>query len=276
MRLLRTERDGTPGCAALDERGSLRDVSAIWPPAAPVPNAAILSALRAADLTALPVVADARIDACAGAGGKIICVGLNYSDHAAELGVDLPAEPMLFLKPGSTAAGPDDPLVIPRGFDAVDWEAELGIVIGETARDVPQDAARRYVAGYCVVNDVTDRRWGDRDPGQWMKGKSADGFTSIGPWLVTPDAVADPHDLKVTTILNGERCQSGHTGAMKFGVDALVSYVSRFTTLRPGDVISSGTPAGVGKSRKPPRFLAPGDRIEVEIDGLGRQVRLVA
>jgi 2-keto-4-pentenoate hydratase/2-oxohepta-3-ene-1,7-dioic acid hydratase in catechol pathway len=200
---------------------------------------------------------------------------LNYSDHAAELGTPLPSEPTLFLKPGSSAIGPDDDLVIPPGFTAVDWEVELGIVIGSRAQAVEADDALQHVAGYCVVNDVTDRMWSARDPSQWMKGKSADGFTSIGPWLVTQDEVKDPQDLSMWADVNGVRYQSGNSKCMNFSVSELVAYVSRFTTLLPGDVISSGTPAGVGSQQNPPLFLKSGDSIEVGISGLGKQTRRV-
>ena len=275
MRLFRFEQNGRCGCGAVDLNGTWRDVSSLWPPALAAPTGSVIEELRRASLTEFPVIEKARLGACGGTFGKIVCVGLNYSDHAAELGVPLPTEPMLFLKPGSSSAGPDDDLMIPPGFLEVDWEVELGVVIGFTAKQVEAKDALDHVAGYCVVNDVTDRVWGNREPSQWMKGKSADGFTSIGPWLVTRDEVKDPHDLSLWTDVNGIRYQVGNSRSMRFSVEELVSYVSQFTTLEAGDVISSGTPAGVGSQQKPPRFLKSGDVVEVGISGLGKQTRRV-
>jgi 2-keto-4-pentenoate hydratase/2-oxohepta-3-ene-1,7-dioic acid hydratase in catechol pathway len=274
MRLFRFDQNGRCGCGAADADGILRDVSSLWPLDSAAPSSAVIEELRRTTLTDFPVIETARLGACAGTFGKIVCVGLNYSDHATELGTPLPTEPLLFLKPGSSAAGPDADLIVQPGFTAVDWEVELGIVIGSTAKQIKTMNALDYVAGYCVVNDVTDRAWSSRDPSQWMKGKSADGFTSIGPWLVTRDEVNDPHSLSLWTDVNGIRYQSGNSKSMKFSVEELVSYVSQFTTLQPGDVISSGTPAGVGSQQKPPRYLRPGD-VEAGISGLGKQTRRV-
>jgi 2-keto-4-pentenoate hydratase/2-oxohepta-3-ene-1,7-dioic acid hydratase in catechol pathway len=203
--------------------------------------------------------------------GKIICVGLNYADHAAETGATPPVEPILFMKPSSAVAGPDDDVAIPAGSEKTDWEVELGVVIGRTARGVSEDQALDHVAGYCVCNDLSERAWQLEGTGTWDKGKGADGFAPLGPWLVTKDEAPDPQNLGLWLELNGKRVQDGSTRTMIFGVRTLVAYASRFFSLQPGDVISTGTPPGVGLGMKPPRFLQPGDEVRLGVEGLGEQ-----
>ena len=203
--------------------------------------------------------------------GKLVCVGLNYADHAAESGMPIPEEPVLFMKSTTAISGPYDPVVIPKGAKKTDWEVELGIVIGKTASYVPKTTALDHVAGYCIVNDVSEREFQLERGGQWIKGKSADTFAPIGPWLVSRDEISNPQALDLWLDVNGERMQSGNTRTMIFGVATLVSYISKCMTLLPGDVISTGTPPGVGLGRTPPRYLKPGDVMRLGIDGLGEQ-----
>lgn len=205
---------------------------------------------------------------------KIVCVGLNYADHARESGVDVPVEPVLFFKSTSSICGPDDGVAIPRGSVKTDWEVELAVVIGATARHVSEEDAPRHVAGYLLHNDYSEREWQLERGGQWVKGKSSDTFAPLGPWLVTPDEAGDPHDLRLWLKLNGETMQESSTRQMVFGVPRLISYISQFMTLLPGDVISTGTPPGVGLGQKPPRYLKAGDTIELGIQGLGTQRQL--
>jgi 2-keto-4-pentenoate hydratase/2-oxohepta-3-ene-1,7-dioic acid hydratase in catechol pathway len=203
--------------------------------------------------------------------GKIVAIGLNYSDHAAETNATPPKEPILFMKATTSLAGPNDELMLPRGSVKTDWEVELAVVIGRTARYVEKSAALGHVAGYCVCNDVSEREFQIERGGQWVKGKSADGFAPLGPWLVTADEIADPQALELWLDVNGEPMQRGNTRNMIFGVAHLVSYVSQFMTLMPGDVITTGTPAGVGLGRKPQRYLKAGDEVRLGIPGLGEQ-----
>jgi 2-keto-4-pentenoate hydratase/2-oxohepta-3-ene-1,7-dioic acid hydratase in catechol pathway len=231
-----------------------------------------LDKLRWLDVGKLPALdAGSRVGACVGHVGKFICVGLNYSDHAAETGKDVPEEPILFFKATSAVGGPDDEVLIPRGSVKTDWEVELGVVIGTVGRYIPEAEALEHVAGYCVVNDLSEREFQNERGGQWMKGKSADTFGPIGPWLVTRDEVPDPQDLHMWLEVDGRRMQDGSTQTMVFGVAHLVSYVSQFMSLQPGDVISTGTPPGVGLGMKPPTFLRAGQVITLGIDGLGQQ-----
>lgn len=224
----------------------------------------------------LPGVATpVRLGACVSGVGKFVCVGLNYQDHARESGVAAPSEPILFMKAPSCIAGPHDALVIPRGATKVDWEVELGVVIGATARNVAVEAALGCVAGYCVVNDLSERAWQLEGTGQWVKGKSADGFGPVGPWLVTPDEVEDPQNLRLWLSVNGKMRQDSTTGQMIFPVKLLISYISRFMTLHPGDLIATGTPPGVALGAKPPVYLKPGDTVRCGIDGLGEQIQTV-
>jgi 2,4-diketo-3-deoxy-L-fuconate hydrolase len=221
----------------------------------------------------LPVIpTGVRLGSCVARPGKLICIGLNYRDHAAESGMPVPAEPIIFMKGSNTVVGPDDAVMIPRLSQKTDWEVELGVVIGATARYLADErAAAACIAGYCISNDVSERAFQLERGGQWTKGKSCDTFNPLGPWLVTPDEVPDPQALAMQLAVNGQRVQNGSTATMVFGVTNLVHYLSQFMTLEPGDVLSTGTPPGVGLGMKPPRYLRAGDTMEVTISGLGRQ-----
>lgn len=258
-----------PGLIDADDR--LRDLSAAVPDiAAAALGRQSLQQIRA--LRDLPVVREpVRFGACVGQVGKIICVGLNYHEHIREVGAMAPTEPILFMKAPSAVCGPNDDVLLPPDAAAVDWEVELGIVIGTRATRVPLERALDYVAGYCIVNDVSERHWQLHGTGQWVKGKSSDTFAPLGPWLVTAEDIPDPQRLQLTLRLNGEVRQAGNTADMVFGVRDIVSYVSRFMTLLPGDVICTGTPPGVGMGCKPPRYLREGDVMELAIDCLGTQ-----
>lgn len=235
-----------------------------------------LDRLRAIDLLQLPIVSGLpRIGPCVASVGKFLCIGLNYSDHAAESGMAVPTEPVLFMKATSAICGPNDNVVIPRGSQKTDWEVELGVVIGKEAKYVTEENALSYVAGYCVVNDLSERAFQLEGTGQWVKGKSADTFAPIGPWLVTADEVADPQNLSMWLEVDGHRYQTGTTATMVFGVAHLVSYLSRFMSLQPGDIISTGTPPGVGLGQKPPVYLRAGNVITLGVEGLGQQRQLV-
>ena len=273
MKLLRIGPKGHERPAMLDADGVLRDLSRVIADLdTSMLSPAGLAALRGLDPASLPVAGEARIGVPWRGCGKFICVGLNYADHAAEAGMAIPAEPVLFTKHTSTMIGCNDPVVIPRGSVKTDWEVELGVVIGSTARYVSEADALSHVAGYCVVNDVSEREYQLERGGTWDKGKGCDTFGPVGPWLVTTDEVADPQDLPLWLEVNGHRWQDGSTRTMVFGVAQLVSYISRFTTLYPGDLISTGTPPGVGMGAKPePVYLKPGDRMRLGIAGLGEQ-----
>lgn len=273
MKLLRWGDIGAERPGLIDAEGKARDLSehvADIAGDALAPDA--LGRLAALDPQSLPLVpAGARRGPCVGNVGKFICVGLNYADHAAETGAEVPAEPILFLKATSAIAGPDDDVHLPRGSTKSDWEVELGVVIGTAASYVDEASALHHVAGFCVINDLSERAFQLEGTGQWTKGKGCDGFGPLGPWLVTPDELPDLGDLNLWLDLNGQRMQDGSTRTMVFGVAFLVSYISRFMTLHPGDVISTGTPPGVGLGRKPPRFLVAGDEMRLGIAGLGEQ-----
>ena len=273
MKLLRFGPKGQERPGLLDADGAIRDLSGLVPDiAGDALSPDELARLRDADPAGLPKVdGTPRIGACVGGVGKFICVGLNYSDHAAESGVPVPAEPVLFMKATSAICGPDDNLLIPRGSTKTDWEVELGFVIGRPAKYVDEADALSYIAGYFVSHDVSERAWQLESTGQWVKGKSGDTFGPIGPWLVTADDVPDPQALHLWLEVNGHRYQDGNTGTMVFGVAHLVSYISRFMSLQPGDVISTGTPPGVGMGRKPPVYLKPGDVVRLGVEGLGIQ-----
>jgi 2,4-didehydro-3-deoxy-L-rhamnonate hydrolase len=277
MKLLRYGLPGEekPGVLATD--GTIRDLSNLIPDLAGLallPDS--LEKLRQADISGLPrVPGKPRLGPCVGGVGKFICIGLNYSDHAAESGMAVPAEPVVFMKATSSICGPDDDVVIPRGAKKADWEVELGVVIGKSAKYVDQSDALSHVAGYCVVNDLSERAFQLEGTGQWVKGKSADTFGPIGPWLVTPDEVPDPQNLDLWLEVDGHRYQNGSTKTMVFGVAYLISYLSRFMSLRTGDLISTGTPPGVGLGQKPPLYLRPGNRIKLGIPGLGQQEQKV-
>jgi len=277
MKLLRHGAKGAEKPALLDAQGQLRDLSKYLPDivsATLTPNS--LQRLRELDPNDLPKVsAPSRIAPPWGGMGKFICVGLNYSDHAAETGNPIPKEPILFMKPTSALVGCNDAVVLPQGSVKTDWEVELGIVIGSKARYVSEADALKHVAGYCVVNDVSEREYQLERGGTWDKGKGCDTFGPVGPWMVTADEVKDPQMLSMWLDVNGKRVQNGSTKTMIFGVANLVSYISRFTTLYPGDLISTGTPPGVGMGMKPPTYLKAGDTMVVGIEGLGEQRQTV-
>jgi len=258
----------------IDPRGDLRDLSdVIHDLSGEALQPESIARLRAIDPKTLPRVnGDARVGPCVGGVGKFICIGLNYSDHAAESGMPVPAEPILFMKATSAICGPNDGILIPRGSHKTDWEVELGVVIGKTARYVPESDAASHVVGYCVINDLSERAFQLEGTGQWVKGKSADTFGPIGPWLVTTDEVPDPQNLHLWLEVDGRRYQNGTTQHMIFGVSTLVSFISRFMTLHPGDIISTGTPPGIGMGQKPaPIYLQPGNHVRLGITGLGEQ-----
>ena len=273
MKLLRVGPAGREKPAVLDSGGLYRDVSALvddWD--GPALADAVLDQLRRIDLSTLPVLpAASRIGPCVAGVGKFICIGLNYADHAAETGAAVPEEPVVFFKATSAICGPNDNLEIPRRSEKTDWEVELGIVIGKQTKYVREEDALGHVAGYCIIHDVSERAFQLEGTGQWVKGKSADTFGPIGPWLVTRDEVADPHALSMWLDVNGEAMQRGSTSTMIFSVPHIVSYLSQFMSLQPGDVISTGTPPGVGLSRTPPRYLRAGDVVTLGIQGLGGQ-----
>jgi 2-keto-4-pentenoate hydratase/2-oxohepta-3-ene-1,7-dioic acid hydratase in catechol pathway len=274
MKLLRYGPVGAEKPGILDARGHLRDLSAHVPDiAGDVLTPEGLDRLRAINPESLPVVTgNPRLGACVGRIGKFICIGLNYSDHAAETGMQVPPEPILFMKATSAVCGPNDDVIIPRTSVKTDWEVELGVVIGKAASYVDEADAMDHVAGYCVINDVSERAFQAERSGQWVKGKSADTFGPTGPWLVTADEVPDPQNLAMWLEVDGHRYQNGSTRTMVYGVRHLVSYISQFMSLQPGDVISTGTPPGVGMGQKPdPVFLRPGQMMTLGIDGLGEQ-----
>lgn len=277
MKLLRFGNRGQEKPGALDSEGQIRDLSGV---VADIAGAVLLpdslERLRQIDLHTLPLVTGSpRLGPCAGSVGKFLCIGLNYSDHAAESGMAVPAEPVLFMKATSAICGPNDDVVIPMGSQKTDWEVELGVVIGKEARYVRKEDALSHVAGYCVVNDLSERAFQLEGTGQWVKGKSADTFGPIGPWLVTTDEVPDPQSLRLWLDVDGHRYQNGSTSTMVFGIAHLVGYVSHFMSLQPGDIISTGTPPGVGLGQKPPTYLRAGNVLMLGIEGLGQQRQLV-
>jgi len=277
MKLLRVGMYGEERPAIVDADGMLRELSgAVSDIAGEFLLPESLEKLRKISLKDLPLVGGTpRIGACVGGVGKFVCIGLNYSDHAAESGMAVPAEPVVFMKATSAICGPHDDVMIPRGSEKTDWEVELGVVIGREARYVTEEEALSYVAGYCVVNDVSERAFQMEGTGQWVKGKSADTFGPIGPWLVTADDVPDPQALGLWLEVDGHRYQNGSTATMVFGVAHLISYLSRFMSLQPGDIISTGTPPGVGLGQKPPVYLRAGNVMRLGVEGLGEQRQAV-
>jgi len=277
MKLLRCGQPGKEKPALLDNSNQLRDLSAVIPDItgeAITPDS--LQRIAALDPSSLPLVSGQhRIGPCVARVGKFICIGLNYSDHAAESGMKVPTEPVVFMKATSAISGPNDNVIIPRNSVKTDWEVELGVVIGTEAKYIDEAKALDYVAGYCVVNDLSERTFQLEGTGQWVKGKSADTFGPIGPWLVTKDEVPDPQNLNMWLKVNGHQFQNGTTKTMVFGVAHIVSYLTRFMSLQPGDVITTGTPPGVGSGQKPPQFLRPGDKIQLGVQGLGEQNQTV-
>ena len=274
MKLVRFGEPGKEKPGVIDSSGRIRDLSAHLPDVA---GAALsrqaLDRLASVDPASLPLAPEgARLGPCVGAVGKMICVGLNYSDHAAESGMAVPSEPVLFMKATSAIVGPNDDVEIPPGAGKVDWEVELGVVIGEPARYVSRERALSHVAGYCIVNDVSERAYQLERGGQWDKGKGCDTFGPLGPWLVTRDEIPDPQSLDMWLEVDGKRYQNGNTRTMIFDVATLVSYISQFMSLQPGDVISTGTPPGVGMGQKPePVYLRAGQSMRLGIAGLGEQ-----
>ena len=273
MKLLRHGPRGAEKPGLLHTDGTIRDLTGLVPD---IGGAVIsdtgLAMLRAVDAGTLPVVdGGTRLGACVAGTGKFICIGLNYADHAAESGMTVPPEPIIFMKATSAICGPTDPIIIPRTSVKTDWEVELAVIIGKTAKYVSETDAMDHVAGFAVSHDVSERAFQTERSGQWTKGKSCDNFGQIGPWLVTRDEVADPQNLPMWLTLNGQVMQNGSTRTMVYGVKFLVSYLSQFMSLHPGDVISTGTPPGVGMGMKPPRFLRAGEVVELGIEGLGQQ-----
>lgn len=273
MKLLRYGPKGQEKPGIVDAEGVVRDLSGlVYDIAGDVLTDQGLAGIAEADLSSLPAVEVDRYGPCVGGVGKFVCIGLNYSDHAEESGLEVPAEPVIFAKATSAICGPNDTVEIPRGSKATDWEVELGVVIGKEAKYIDEADALDHVAGYCVINDISERDFQNKRAGQWTKGKSADTFGPIGPWLVTRDEVPDPQNLSMYLDVNGKRRQDGSTNTMVFGVAHLVSYLSQFMSLQPGDIISTGTPPGVGMGIKPePVYLKVGDKMELGIEGLGVQ-----
>jgi 2,4-diketo-3-deoxy-L-fuconate hydrolase len=277
MKLLRFGKQGEEKPGLLTPDGQIRDLSGVVDDIQGATlSESTLQRIRALSPLSLPIVeGQPRLGACVAGVGKFICIGLNYSDHAAETGATVPAEPVVFMKATSAIMGPNDDVVIPRNSEKTDWEVELGVVIGKVAKYVREEDALSHVAGYCVVNDLSERAFQIEGTGQWTKGKSADTFGPIGPYLVTADEVSDPQNLTLWLKVDGHEYQRGSTKTMVFGVAHLVSYLSRFMSLHPGDIISTGTPPGVGLGQKPPKYLRAGNTIELGIDGMGTQTQQV-
>jgi len=273
MKLLRYNDGNTIKPGILDNENMIKDVSSIindWN------NETInnnnLNNIKESNISSLPLVnSEVSLAPCIGNVGKFICIGLNYSDHAAETNMEIPKEPIIFMKATSAICGPNDNIIIPKNSLKSDWEVELGVVIGKEAKYINEKQSQDHIAGYCVVNDISEREFQIEHFGQWVKGKSCDTFGPIGPYLVTKDEVQDPQNLKMWLDVNGNRMQDGSTSTMVYGVNFLVSYLSQFMSLQPGDIISTGTPAGVGMGKKPPLYLKPGDIMELGIEGLGEQ-----
>ena len=278
MKTLRYREGNSVKPGIVDKEGKIRDASSIvddWD------NTTVtvekLHSIQSADLSSLPVV-DNNVSiapcVCKKSIGKFICIGLNYSDHAEETGMEVPPEPIMFMKATSAVIGPNDNVIIPKNSFKSDWEVELGVIIGKEAKYISEDQSQDHIAGYCVVNDLSERAFQIERSGQWVKGKSCDTFGPIGPYLVTKDEVADPQNLKMWLDVNGKRMQDGSTSTMVYGVNFLVSYLSQFMSLQPGDIISTGTPPGVGMGMKPQVFLKPGDVMRLGIEGLGEQKQM--
>jgi 2,4-didehydro-3-deoxy-L-rhamnonate hydrolase len=273
MKLLRWGAPGAEKPGVLDAHGRIRDLSGVLPD---IGGASLRQLHAIGSIDALPLVKGTpRLGPCVAGVGKFICIGLNYADHAAESGAAIPSEPIVFFKATSAIAGPNDDLVLPRNAHKVDWEVELGVVIGRPVAYADEPAARAAIAGYCVINDLSERAWQLERGGQWVKGKSADGFGPLGPWLVTADSVADPSSLRLWLEVDGHRFQDSTTAQMIFKPAFLVSYLSQFMSLQPGDVISTGTPPGVGLGHKPPVYLKAGQTMRLGVEGLGEQTQKV-
>jgi len=276
MKFLRYGEAGSEKPGLLDKDGTLRDLSAVIGDIDPATIASLSDKAKDLDLATLPPVdGSPRLGPCVAKPGKFICIGLNYADHAAETGAQVPPEPVLFMKATSALTGPNDPVIKPRGSSKLDWEVELGIVIGKECRYIEETDALSHIAGYCVINDVSERAFQLERHGTWDKGKGCDSFGPTGPWLVTPDEIADPLNLSMWLTVNGHIYQDGSTRTMVYGPAFLIAYLSRFMSLQPGDIISTGTPPGVGMGQKPPVYLNDGDVIELGIEGLGQQKQTV-
>ncbi len=277
MKLLRYGEVGAEKPGMLDEHGDIRDLSSIVSDISPaIIDAGDLDGLKSVDPTSLPRVEDnPRLGPCVGRIGKFVCIGLNYSDHAKETGMPIPTEPIVFMKTTSSISGPDDDIELIRGSVKTDWEVELGIVVGKHTKYVSEENALDHVAGYCVVNDVSERQWQLEQGGQWIKGKSGDTYGPIGPWFVTRDEIPDPQNLDLWLEVNDKRHQDGNTRTMIFPVSTIISYLSQCMSLQPGDVIATGTPPGVGQGMKPPVYLRAGDRLRLGVEGLGIQQQTV-
>lgn len=276
MKLLRYGVKGQEKPGILDPQGQIRDLSSVIQDINGQVLAVELDQIRNLDLSSLPLVAEGvRLGACVGNIGKFICIGLNYSDHAAETGAEVPAEPVVFNKWTSAVVGPNDNVEIPKNSFKTDWEVELGVVIGKDGRYISKEQAMDYVAGYCVINDVSERTFQLEGTGTWDKGKGCDTFGPTGPWLVTKDEIENPHNLKIWLEVDGHRYQDGNTNTMIFDVPTIVSYLSQFMSLQAGDVISTGTPPGVGLGQKPPVYLKAGQVMRLGIEGLGEQQQKV-
>ncbi|MDC1111303.1 fumarylacetoacetate hydrolase family protein [Alphaproteobacteria bacterium] len=273
MKLLRHGELGSEKPGIIDHEGKIRDLSSHIPDInGDSINSESLKKIGAIDLSTLPIVSNTtRLGACVGNVGKFLCIGLNYSDHAAESGLPVPSEPILFSKATSAIVGPNDNVEIPRNSSETDWEVELGIIVGKKAKYINENEAEEYIAGYCVVNDVSERAFQIKREGQWTKGKSCDTFGPTGPYLVTKDEIPDVQNLKMYLDVNGKRMQDGSTNTMIFSAKHIVYYLSQFMSLNPGDVIATGTPPGVGLGMKPPVFLNAGDTMKLGIEGLGEQ-----
>jgi len=273
MKLLRVGEKGKEKPAILDADGKIRDISSHINDLNPVNlNFETISKIQSVDTSNLPEISsDQRVGSCITSPGKFVAIGLNYSDHAAEVGADIPKEPIMFMKATSSMCGPNDDVEIVSGSKKLDWEVELGIVIGKEAKHISEDQSQDHILGYCLVNDVSEREWQIEKMGQWVKGKSHDTYGPTGPYLVTKDEIKDINNLKMMLDVNGERMQTGNTSTMIFNVDIIVSYVSKFMSLQPGDIITTGTPPGVGMGRKPQVFLKAGDQMKLSIENLGEQ-----
>ena len=273
MKLLRVGEKGKEKPAILDGDGKIRDISSHVSDLNPHNlNFETISKIQSIDTSNLPEISsDQRVGSCITSPGKFVTIGLNYSDHAAEVGADIPKEPIMFMKATSSMCGPNDDVEIVSGSKKLDWEVELGIVIGKEAKHISEDQSQDHILGYCLVNDVSEREWQIEKMGQWVKGKSHDTYGPTGPYLVTKDEIKDINNLKMMLDVNGERMQTGNTSTMIFNVDIIVSYVSKFMSLQPGDIITTGTPPGVGMGRKPQVFLKAGDQMKLSIENLGEQ-----
>ena len=273
MKLLRVGEKGKEKPAILDGDGKIRDISSYVSDLNPHNlNFKTISKIQSVDTSNLPEISsNQRVGSCITSPGKFVAIGLNYSDHAAEVGADIPKEPIMFMKATSSMCGPNDDVEIVSGSKKLDWEVELGIVIGKEAKHISEDQSQDHILGYCLVNDVSEREWQIEKMGQWVKGKSHDTYGPTGPYLVTKDEIKDINNLKMMLDVNGERMQTGNTSTMIFNVDIIVSYVSKFMSLQPGDIITTGTPPGVGMGRKPQVFLKAGDQMKLSIENLGEQ-----